>query len=421
MATVGELLRVLEYRAHTLTRTPEDTVASHVAGWMGLAKATQHAIASLPLGGRSEVVKAGVRNVLAPLAHGPRDPLVGIDPAPQLTTLAQTMGGISDILADNLRAGGRAEQAGTEALKLEASLLSAVHVAARWSHGTMADQKLPTTRVSIMAFLDDLAVVTEPYALIPPGQRSSILEDFAVRAPNASGLDGVTVAWAEAAAATLGERYRVSGWAMQAIAGDLALLSLAARKAVLAAVSGELSPQNAAAISERLATSARSWRAAATWPRHLRLGGRASDLRAASRDIREAIVANPPQGVGEWRRVLGSVTPVALAHLAVMRRLVRGHELWIHGSALDPELGVALGWVREPQRSHEGAPLVKAAQAGYQALDCAMTMLGTTADASATTTARPRWAPETARQPNHPNDWIGLGAPVPSSRLSPRI
>ena len=211
MATIADLLSGLEYRAHTLTRTPEDTVKTHVAGWMLLARATQHAITSLPLGGRSDVVKAGVRNVLAPLAHGPRDPLVAVEPAPQLADLAQSMGGISDILADNLSAGGRAEQAGTEALKLEASLLSAVHVAARWSRSTMEDQKLPTSRVSIMAFLDDLAVVTEPYALIPPGRRSSILEDFVIRAPNAAGIEGPTIAWVEAAAATLGERYRVSG------------------------------------------------------------------------------------------------------------------------------------------------------------------------------------------------------------------
>ena len=388
---------------------------------MLLASATQHAITALPLGGRGDVVKAGVRNVLIPLAHGPREPLVDVEPASQLAELAQTMGGISDILADNLSAGGRVEQAGTEALKLEASLLAAVHVAARWSRGTMNDQKLPTTRVSIMAFLDDLAVVTEPYALIPPGRRSSILEDFAIRAPNASGVEGAAVAWAEAATVTLGERYRVSGWAMQAIAGDLALLSLAAGKAVLAAESGELSPQNAADISENLATSVRSWRAAATWPRHLRLGGRAHDLRAASRDLREAIVANPPRGMGGWRMVLGAVTPVALAHSAVMRNLVRGHELWIHGSAIDPILRYASGWVREPEWSEEGGPLMKAAQAGYRALDSALSMLARTAHANTTTAERPRWDPETIAGPSRPQWPVEPWEPVPSHRLSPSI
>ena len=207
---------------------------------------------------------------------------------------------------------------------------------------------------------------------------------------------------------------------MQAIAGDLALLSLAARKAVLAAGNGELPPKNAADISATLATSVRSWRAAATWPPHLRLGGRANDLRAACRDLREAIVANPPSGVGEWRMVLGAVTPVALAHAAVMTKLVRGHELWIHGSALNPAVGYARGWVREPRWSEEGRPLMKAAQDGYQALDSALSKLGRTA-ASTIKSERPRWAPETTAGPSHPNRAVEPWAPVPSSRLPPSI
>lgn len=393
MATIGDLLNRLEDRAHTLTRTPDDTVRSHLAGWMPLARTTQHAIALLPLGGRSEVVKAGVRNVLAPLARGPRQPLDVVQPAPQLVGLAQVMGGISDTLTDNLRTGGRAEYAGTEALKLEASLLSAVHVAARWSRSTMDDQKLPTTRSSVMAFLGDLAVITEPYALIPPGRRTSTLEELALRAPNTPGVEGAAVVWAHVASETLTERYRISSWAMQAIAGELALLSHTARSAVLAAASrGELSPQTASQLSDSLHASTRAWRAAAAWPPYLRLGGRSLDLREASRDLRETIATGATATLATWRRVLGVAMPVALSHAAVMRSLVRRHELWIHSSAVDPADGYARGWGREPRWSQQGQPLLAAALDGCRALDNTVSLLGTLAHGD-TSGSSHRWGP----------------------------
>ncbi len=420
MATIADLLNQLEFRAHTLTRTPEDTVRSHLAGWMPLARTTQHAVALLPLGGRSEIVKAGVRNVLAPLARGPRQPLDGVQPAPQLAELAQIMGGISDTLADNLRTGGRAEFAGTEALKLEASLLSAVHVAARWSRSTMDDQKLPTTRSSVMAFLNDLAVITEPYALIPPGQRTSALEELALRAPNTPGVEGAAANWDHLASETLSERYRVSSWALQAIAGDLALLSHAARSAVLVAASrGEISPPTANQLSDRLDASVRAWRTAATWPPHLRLGGRNVDLREASRDLREAIATRPTGTLGSWRRILGVAMPVALGHAAVMRALVRKHELWIHSSAVDPVDGYARGWGREPRWSQQGQPLLAAALVGSRALDDAVSLLSNCPQRD-TSSSPHRWGPvhdvpDMTRQDHEPR------APAESPTASPRL
>jgi hypothetical protein len=420
MATIADLLNQLEFRAHTLTRTPEDTVMSHLAGWMPLARTTQQAIALLPLGGRSEVVKAGVRNVLQPLARGPRQPLDGVHPASQLAELAQIMGGISDTLADNLRSGGRAEYAGAEALKLEASLLSAIHVAARWSRSTMDDQKLPTTRSSVMAFLNDLAVITEPYALIPPGQRTSSLEELALRASNTPGLEGAAVAWARTASETLTERYRISSWAMQAIAGDLALLSHTARSAVRAAGSrGELPPQTASRLSDSLHASTRAWRAAAAWPPYLRLGGRSLDLREASRDLRETIATGATATLATWRRVLGVAMPVALSHAAVMRSLVRGHELWIHSSAVDPADGYARGWGREPRWSQQGQPLLAAALAGSRALDDAVSLLSTCPQRD-TSSSSHRWGPvhdepERRRQDREPR------TPVESPTASPRL
>ena len=145
-ATVADLLRVLDRQVHDLGITTErDTASGHVAGWMRLATTTRYAISLLPLGGRSAQVKAGLRTVLNPLVHGPRDPLVNPLPAPGLIRTSRTMGAIADVLTEHLRGGGRGDQIGTEAIKLEASMLSAVHVLARWSRAVTASQRFPGT------------------------------------------------------------------------------------------------------------------------------------------------------------------------------------------------------------------------------------------------------------------------------------
>jgi hypothetical protein len=271
-----------------------------------------------------------------------------------------------------------------------------------------------------MAFLNDLAVLTEPYALIPPAQRTSTLEELALRAPNTPGVEGAAVVWAHVASETLTERYRSSSWALQAIAGDLALLSHTARSAVLVAASrGELSPPTASLISESLDASARAWRAAATWPPYLRLGGRNFDLREASRDLREAITTGPTGGLGSWCRVLGMATPVALSHAAVMQSLVRRHELWIHSSAVDPADGSARGWGREPRWSQHGQPLLAASLAGSRALDNTVSLLSTCPQRD-TSSSSHRWGPvhdvPDMTQQDHESR-----TPVQSPAVSPQI
>ena len=371
MATIADLAARLEREALTLGPPATDaTLDAYVAGWMLLADRTRHAVTYLPLGGRPEKVGIGLLTVLDPLASGPRDPLpADTEPVPALARLALTMGAIGDVLADNLRNGARPEYVGAETAKLEATLLAPVHLAARWSGAGLEHQEIPRNRASIRGLLDDLAAVTEPWALIPPTNRGSILEDLRIRTTSAPGLKGSTVAWADEALLVLTDRYRVSGWAMQAIAGNLALISHTARLAVQAAAPDGRLPTGDQGSVQALAESSTAWRAAATWPPHVRLGGKATDLRALTRDLQQQLAGDPPRTLVETRNLIRLALPVAQAHTSMMDNLVAKHELWVHGPSLGPSAGDIRGWAREPWWSTQGVPMMNAARTAYRALD----------------------------------------------------
>ena len=414
MATIGELLNRLETQVHDLRWTPQDTVGAHEAGWVPLARAAGQAITSLPLGGRSDQVKAGIRNVLAPLAHGPLTANDDAVPAPQLVELATTVGAISDSLAGILRFGPRPEQVGTPALELEADLLSAVHVAARWSRTTIEVQCPTPPRPALTTFLRDLIVVTEPYALIPPEHRASTFEDLAFVAPSSPGLEGAVAAWAETAIGILHDRYRVSGWAMQVIAADLALVSQVARSPF--AVTGAAGSMEHAAPSHAqraLELAVQSWRRAAAWPPHLRLGGQNADLRLACRDLREGVASDVVSTMAQSRRLLTLAAPVGAACARAMSSLVRRHELWIHAPFLVPKVPFDRSWIREPSWSREGDPLLRAAETGNESLQKALSALGGAAARDDGRSGRRRWSPvaEPVRRPSRDVTSVA-GAPL---------
>lgn len=374
--------------------SPEDTASAHAAGWIPLAKATAQAITWLPLGGRSDQVKAGIRNVLAPLARGTLKSDEVVPVAPQLLELATTVGAISDSLAGILRWGPRTEQVGTPALAMEAELLSAVHVVAWWSRAVVEGQCPALPRPPLATFLGDLIVVTEPYALIPPERRAGTLEDLGFTAPSSSGVEGAVAAWAEIAGGILNDSYRVSGWAMQAIAADLALISLAARHPFLRADAGvQIEKSVAVLVSAALTDAAKSWRQAAAWPPHMRLGGQSTDLRLSSRDLRRRLVPERELGAAEARRILGLAVTVAAAHVRRMNDLILTNALWIHAPFLVPRAPYQHGWIREPEWSSEGRPVLVATQAAHHALNRALEAAAAANVPAHARTERPRWAP----------------------------
>lgn len=396
MATIGQLLDRLESQIRDLDWARQDSASAHAAGWMPLARASGQAITLLPLGGRSDHVKAGIRNVLTPLAHGPGKSDTDVISEPQLVELATTVGAISDSLAGILRWGPRPEQVGTPALELEAELLSAVHVAARWSRAAVEMQCPVPPRPPLAMLLGDLIVVTEPFALIPPQRRASTLEDLAFVAPSSPGLEGAVAAWAETAGTILDDRYRVSGWALQTVAADLALLALEVRRQFVD-VGSSIEAAASTVVSDTLKLAVRSWRQAAAWPPHVRLGGQNADLRVASRDLREGVTTDPVSTIAQARGLLAQAVRVGAAHARCMSALVNNHELWVHTRFLVPKVPYERGWIREPSWSGEGRPLLEAADAGKNAIHRALLSLGPGPVADDFRSERPRWAP----QPNH--------------------
>lgn len=368
MASIGDLLARLEQHVHDLDgRLADDTVLQHVAGWKRLARPTLRAIDQLPLGGRRNLTHASLDAVLRPLAKGPRQPLPeAIRPASRLATAGQIMGAIADVLADTTRINPSPAMVGAEAVKLQTSLLAAVHQATRWSRATLDSQALASTRHALMLALDDLALVTEPWALVPPGRRVSALEGLRLPSRAAAGLPGVTAAWAQETMPVLQGQYRVTGWAMQATASSLSLLSQFARTAVLQTYPDGTLPAGSDALTPSLARAARAWREAATWPPNLRLGGNTHQLRSAVRDLREVCDTARPS-VAVMRQVLNLALPVAQTHALTMKRLMDKHELWIKG-AIPGDTVYSQQWVREPRGSRVGTPMLRAAEQGLQAL-----------------------------------------------------
>lgn len=391
MATVADLIRRLDQQTHDLGgRQPYDTPDAHAAAWTILAKATLRAVSNLPLGGRRGTVDAGIATALNPLIEFRWKPLEPeITPAPALTDIARTIGAVADVLAGTTRFDPRPALVGLEATRLQASLFAGLHVTARWSRSVLEDQNLSLSRQALVRVLKDLAVVTEPHALIPPAERTSLLGDLRLGAANAPGLEGAVTRWANEARPVLEERYRVSGWAMQAIAGNLAQIShLASRAVQAAAADGRIPSEGAVGAVASLLESARSWRSAAAWPPTLRLGGKVPGLREAVRDLSDACSEGPALSLGDLRGVLTVAAAIGTLHAQVMERLVTHHELWVDAESLGPAVGQATGWIREPWWSHQGRPLVDAARSAEASLSQALHVLESATSTAVQTSTR---------------------------------
>jgi|GEM_PF-2356896 len=377
MATIADLLELLDFQTRNLrvTRPPLPWEA-HAAGWMVMARPLLRAIPALGLGGHFDHLNGGLTAGLQALAEGPRRLLdASVFAARQLAEAARVYGAIADILSHNARFGPGQGTGGSDAVKLEASLLAPAHVLARWS-ATELSRQAPAKRDTLGPNLEALALITEPWALIPPNQRASSLDLGRVPTIGAPGVDGAVAGWAAEATRVLGERYRTSSWAVQAVAGTIALLSQVTMDAVdTHRREGRLPEAAARAASSALADSVTCWTAAASWPPHLRLGGQSRDLRRLVNDLRDECVAKPGPRLVDLHHALVLVEPVAGLHATVMERLVTHHELWVHGPALGKPGGHVEGWVREPWWSTQGLFLLRASQAGLGAIGATLEKL----------------------------------------------
>ena len=177
-------------------------------------------------------------------------------------------------------------------------------------------------------------------------------------------MTGATAAWATEATRVLTERYQATGWAMQAIAGSLAMICTTAQQAIDSRRREGLLPDEPAwRLSAAFGEAGAHWSRAAAWPPHLRLGGSTRTLRGLTRDLREHVTGPAPL-LADLHHVLNLLRPVAHQHVAVLERMVFRNELWVHASAIGALGRGHRGWFREPRGSLEGLSVLRAAQAG---------------------------------------------------------
>lgn len=178
------------------------------------------------------------------------------------------------------------EQAGDA---IRASLEAALARAARWTQ---------------RGFLD-AGVGPEPEIVRLAGSeaaphRSPALQTWRIIGPTDPGIDGAVSRWESAATETITSHRLVTQLALQLAAADIALVCASASAVMRTGADADAFP-DASAVCGALDCAGGSWRHATRWPAELRLGGRATELRQASADLRHHL-DDTLRTRGEWKR-----------------------------------------------------------------------------------------------------------------------
>lgn len=295
-ATAGQLLDELQRQAWDLaTVLPEhrydrhmvasQNAAGHLAGWPRLAQMGLHALRAVPL---SPVDRHNLALLIPVLERVAVRPVKGpVDP--RVARMADLLGAVGDLLHDEPAAFGPDER---DALAVRAKILAGIETAGRSTLGFLDH----ATRLSNTRWPGELGkVVDEAHRSlrVPPGQRQGRYDDVAALRVGDPTLAGVIARWKTITAAALTpEAGVVSSRGVQMATMDLGLL--ATSSAVLVRGAGHLKVIDRGAgdvAAAALAAAGQGWRrAAASWPPHVRSGGRASeDQVSASLGLRGAL------------------------------------------------------------------------------------------------------------------------------------
>lgn len=297
-ATAGQLLDDVQRQAWDLaTALPErrhdrhmvatQNAAGHLAGWPRLAQMGLHALRAVPLSPGEQHNLALLIPVLERVAvrpvKGPVDPRVA--------RMADLLGAVGDLLRDEPTAFGPDER---DALAVRAKILAGIETAGRSTLGFLDH----AARLSNTRWPGELGkVVYEAHRSmrVPPGERQGRYDDVAAIELGSPTLAGVVARWKTATRAALTPEAGVaSSRGVQMATMDLGLL--ATSSAVLVRGAGHLKVIDRGAgdvAAAALAAAGEGWRkAAASWPPHVRSGGRASeDQASASLGLRDALKA----------------------------------------------------------------------------------------------------------------------------------
>lgn len=147
-------------------------------------------------------------------------------------------------------------------------------------------------------------------------------------------MESATQRWLSAATRSLTDPWTITTLAMQLVAVDIALLSFAAER---------LLKTVAPPAADRARGAAAQWTSVASWPTQSRLGGRTTELRHAShelRDLLDALLEHNPrasqpaspvlEGDCLASRILAHADQAAAVFVAARRRLLKGRPfLWV--------------------------------------------------------------------------------------------
>lgn len=284
MATVDDLLRTLHHQAAGLRHVGDPTrqLPAHLRGWMPLAN--------------------NALRVLEPLDPHPDDRELygllhilrrsrGVRPGrtdAQIARVALTLGALGDVLNSAPEVVGQASQ--VQRSRLQASIHAALHATAR----TTYDIARAAGRERAGQTIRKVAEATELAALLPPLARVSTLERLTVTRLTPDTADGAVQLWAGVAERTFNNFRLVTGLALQDAAATLALLCSTAADTMQQAARRRIVDPDSAREAARLLTEASwAWRAAATWPSRVQLGGRAYEHQQAAQAVRDALTGPP--------------------------------------------------------------------------------------------------------------------------------
>lgn len=408
MATsVLDLLNALDVQLDQLeaTRLIPGSIPRVQLEWRALARASRRLLANCP--GSPAGSDSGRRFVLlleSMAAPASARPLPG--PGTGLMDVTRVVGGIADLFSTSLATTDRLRQLTGEAMATNL----------QWALARSASWTIRNVRQFEAAYDPPLARLA---GLDAQPVRPAELHSWRLIGPSDPGIDGAVARWATAAVEAVSNPNLVTQHGLQLAAADIALVCAAA--AVIVERAGQvasLDPDLAATTASALGEAGRSWRRAATWPDHIRLGGRSTDLRHASAQLRHATTdelrtarawkpaeelfaeASPEQRLAVACSSLQAAHRVGREVTSALHQLTHGStRAWLDAShipmpthsvqkALD---SLRWTWLPDPDTYHSAEPLHRAATEAQKRLAQALNL---TIDANPRPRPRPSFEPD---------------------------
>ncbi len=334
MATSAlDLLIALDARLQDLEATTMVPGSIERVGqeWRALARTSLRLLDARPRHPADGAQRLGL--LLASMAD-PADIRPLPDPGTGLMAITTTIGCLAEVMRiPTVTTPDTREQA---ADAIGSNLESAFARAARWTQSA----------------LDTLGAQPEPQIIRLAGPHPDPTKPVALHAwriigPTDQGIDGAVARWETAATGAIRNPRLVTQHALQLAAADIALLCAAAN-----AITEHASEDQPADAGTALVAAGSAWRQTARWPSHLRLGGRSTQLRHASAELRQTIDDALRTG-NEWKQPdeMFAQTPperlLAIAHSGLQSALRVGHAVV---AALDGlTRGTSRAWLNADQ------------------------------------------------------------------------